>query len=359
MLKSTARDFLENESPTSTVRELEKSTTGYSSEHWGKMADLGWLGLGFSSAYGGADGDLIDQTALFEEIGRAILPGPAFISTVLCSQILLNAANEDQKQRLLPQIAQGNLILTLALAESGGWISGVPEDVKVVSSKDDLIVTGTKLFVPYASIADFLLVAAKSDNGMTLVLIDPNSPGITITPLESTAEYKQFQVDFRETRIPNENIIGQINNGSEPLNKALQRATIVQCAEMVGRIEKVLEMTVDYANFRTAFGRPIAAFQAIQHHCANLKVAVDGARVATQQAAWLLNENLPATEQISIAKAFTGDASRLSIEVSHAVFAGISFTVEHDIQLYTMRSKIAEAHLGDTDYHLEELSKTM
>ena len=105
MLKSTARDFLENESPTSTVRELEKSTAGYSSEHWGKMADLGWLGLGFSSAYGGSDGDLIDQTALFEEIGRAILPGPTFISTVLCSQILLNAANEDQKQRLLPQIA--------------------------------------------------------------------------------------------------------------------------------------------------------------------------------------------------------------------------------------------------------------
>ena len=177
--------------------------------------------------------------------------------------------------------------------------------------------------------------------------------------LDSTAEYKQFEVRFQEVKVRKENIVGAENDGWSSLAQAIEWATVVQCAEMVGRTEKVLEMTVEYANFRVAFGRPIATFQAVQHHCANLKVAVDGARIATHQAAWLVAEGLPASEQVSIAKAFVGDASRLGIEVSHAVFAGISFTVEHDLQLYTTRSKIAEANLGDTDFHLDKVNEHM
>ena len=359
MLKATAREFLEAECPTGFVREMESNERGYSPELWGKMADLGWLGLAFPPEYGGDGGNVIDQIALSEEIGRAILPSPFLTSSVLCGRTILHAANQEQQSRLLPQMGRGDLMVTLALAEAGGWIAGVPEAVTAAPSDGAFIINGTKLFVPYASVADLVLVAAKTDAGMTLFLVDRNAPGVTMSPLDSTAEYRQFEVQFRDVRIGNETIVGAQNDGWSSLAQAIEWATVVQCAEMVGRTEKVLEMTVEYANFRMAFGRPIATFQAVQHHCANLKVAVEGARMATQQAAWQVAEGLPASEQVSIAKAFAGDASRLGIEVGHAVFAGISFTVEHDLQLYTTRSKVAEANLGDTDFHLAKVSEHM
>ncbi len=136
-------------------------------------------------------------------------------------------------------------------------------------------------------------------------------------------------------------------------------AIVLQCAETLGRAQKVLEMVVEYASNRVQFGRPIGTFQAVQHRCADLKVAVDGGRMLTYQAAWRLDQGMPADEHVAMAKAQAGTLSRTATEAGHSIFAGISFTVEHDRPLYSARAKIAEASLGDTEYHLDQLAATM
>ena len=364
MLRRTARDFLEAECPTTLVRELESSDKGYSPELWRKMADLGWLGLAFPGEYGGAGGSLVDEVVLFEEIGRAIVPGPMLTSTVLSGQTVLNAAGDEQKSSLLRGIARGDTILSAALTETGADHAGI----RAEKAEGSYVINGTSMFVPYAHVASHLVVvagtgggqaSAQFPDGSTLFLIETSSPGISCIPMESVAGYKQFEVSFQDVRVPEGSVIGQVGLGRAPLAKALEWATVVQCGEMVGRAQKVLDMVVEYAKVRVQFGRPIGSFQAVQHHCADLKVAVDGARLVTYGAAWKLSEGLPCGEDIAIAKAYTGDVSRLAVAVGHGIFAGIAFTVEHDMQLYTLRSKIAEANLGDADFHLDRLAAHM
>ena len=360
MLRRTAREFLEAQCPISLVRECEDSESGYSSDLWAKMAQLGWMGLAFSPEYGGTGGSLLDQVVLFEELGRAIAPGPHLTSTVIAGQVISDAGSAQHKTDLLPHIADGSIIATVALSVP----DTDPDGVGLVAHREaggDYSISGTKLFVPYAQISHYVLCSAGSslEAGETLFLIDTRSEGITMALMESVAAYKQHEVVFSNVAAADGSVVGEPGGARSALAKALEWSTVVQCAEMVGRAEKVLEMVVDYSKVRVQFGRPIGAFQAVQHRCADLKVSIDGARLVTHQAAWKLAQGLPCSEDVSMAKAFAGTASRLATVAGHAIFAGVAFTVEHDMQLYTMRSKIAEASLGDTDSHLDTLAQLM
>ena len=163
ILKRTAREFLEAECPTALVRESEASEQGYSPDLWNKMADLGWLGLALPPEYGGAGGNLLDQVVLFEEVGRALVPGPIFSSTVLSGQILLNAGSEDQKGRLLSEISGGKtIVVTAGTGVAGGPIRGDLQ-IRPAGDRGDSVLNRTSLFVPYAHAADYLLCAASED----------------------------------------------------------------------------------------------------------------------------------------------------------------------------------------------------
>ena len=359
MLRRTAREMLEAECPTTVVREIEASDDGYSPELWRRMADLGWLGIAFPDEYGGSDGTLLDQVVLFEEIGRALAPGPMLCSSVLGGQILLNAASADQKARLLPLVARGDTVLTVALAEARDHLS--EGEVSARSSDGGAhILNGSKMFVPYAHASDYLLCEAGSGaDGGTLLLVDTHSPGLSATPMESVANYKQHEVRLQDVRVSGANVVGGPGRVSAPISRAVEWATVVQCGEMVGRAEKILELVVDYSQVRVQFGRPIGSFQAIQHHCADLRLSVDGLRLSTYQAAWKLMEGLPGSEDVAMAKALAGSVSRQAYATGHGIFAGIAFATEHDMHLYTQRSKVSEVSLGDTDYHLDRLGTLM
>ena len=157
MLRRTAREFLEAECPTTLVRELEESERGYSPELWQRMADLGWLGLAFPTEYGGANASIVDQVVLFEEIGWAIVPSPILTSTVLSGQTILNAGTEEQKARLLPGLARGDIIATLALGHAGDGFGEDDLEAHALAATGDYVVNGVKLFVPYANVSDYLL----------------------------------------------------------------------------------------------------------------------------------------------------------------------------------------------------------
>ncbi len=359
MLQTMARDFLEKECPRSLVREMETDPTGHSLELWRKMAGLGWQGLIIPESYGGQGFSFLDLAVLLEETGRACLPGPLFPTVVLGTMTLMDTGSEDQKRMLLPSVASGETILTLALTEPSATWKAEGVTTRATREGDSYVINGTKLFILDAHVADKIICVArtgegaKPEEGITLFLVDGKSPGLSHTLLKTIAADKQFEVVFKDVKVPSENVLGRVGEGWPIILRTLEHAAVAKCAEMVGGAQQVLEMTVEYAKERVQFDRPIGSFQAIQHHCANMATDVDGSRFITYQAAWMLSDGLPCTKEVAMAKAWVSDAySRVTI-LGHQVHGGIGFTMDHDMQLYFRRAKAGELAYGDADFQRE------
>jgi len=360
-----ARDFLTGKCPKTLVREMEEDEEGYSPELWREMAELGWMGMVFPEEYGGSGMSFLDLSVLLEEMGRACLPGPFFSTVVLGGLSILAAGNEEQKQKYLPQIASGELIFTLALTEASAQYDADSITVKATADNDTYIINGTKLFVPDAHIADYLLCVARTneqaeaENGITIFIVDATSPGISCTPLKTMAGDKQYEVVFDQVRVAKDNILGQLDQGWKVVRKVIEQAAVAKCCEMLGGMQRVLEMTVDYAKERRQFDRPIGSFQVIQHYCANMVTDVDGSRFSTYQAAWRISEGLPCAKEVAIAKAWMGEAYGRVITLAHQIHGAIGCTIDHDLQFYTRRGKTAELTFGDGDFYREIVAQEM
>ena len=362
MLRKFARDFLNAECPTSLVKELEQrgGERGYPEELWHKIADLGWIGLPFPEQYGGGGGSFFDLALLLEEMGRACFPGPYFSSVVLGGTAIMEGGSEQQKKELLPKMADGSCIFTLAFTEASAKYS--PDSITAEATKQEgcYVLKGRKLFVPDANVADQIIFAAKAGEGdITLFLVDAKSQGIRFTPLRTMVGDKQFEVVFDKVEVPQAAILGGVNRGGEILGKVLERATVAKCAEMVGGAQRVLEMSADYVKTRVQFDRPIGSFQAIQHHLANMLIDVMGARWITYQACWMLSENLPCKLEVSAAKAWTSEAYRRVTALGQQVHGGVAFIITHDMPLYFKRAKQWEPLFGDADFHREMVAKQL
>jgi alkylation response protein AidB-like acyl-CoA dehydrogenase len=362
MLKKTARDFLVDKCSKKFVKQMEESETGYSRELWQEMAVLGWIGLAFPGKYGGGDMSFLDLAVLLEEMGRACLPSPFFSAVVLGGLPILDVGSEEQKQEYLPKLIRGEKVFTLALTEPG-YHNYDASSVTVEATRDNgnYIISGTKLFVPDAHIADYLLCVArtKPKSGVTIFLADAKNPRINYTVLKTTGGDKLCEVVFDQIPVLKANILGRLNSGWSAVQKIVQRAAVGKCCEMVGNIQRVLEMTVDYAKERKQFDRPIGSFQVIQHYCANMATDVDSARFCTYQAAWMLSEGLPCTKEVAIAKAWIGEASQRIFSLAHQIHGAIGVTIEHDLHYYTRRAKAAELAFGDADFYREVVAKEM
>jgi len=355
MLKASARDFLQKECPKKLVRQLDESDSGHSPELWQKMADLGWLGLVFPEEYGGNGGSFFDLLILLEEMGYNILPGPFFSTIVLGGLAILAAGSEQQKTEFLPGIASGKLLLSLALTEPNASYDAAAIKTTATAHESNYIINGTKLFVPDANVADYLLCVARTEDsenpedGITVFLVDTKLAGISCTLLKTLARDKQCEVIFDNVHVHRDSIVGKLNQGWPLVADIIHKATIAKCGEMVGGAQAALEMAVQYAKDRVQFNRPIGSFQAIQHHCANMVSDVDGSRFITYKAAWQISEGIPAIYDVAVAKAWTGEAySRVTL-LAHQIFGAIGFTMDHDIHLYYRRAKAGEIVFGDGD----------
>jgi alkylation response protein AidB-like acyl-CoA dehydrogenase len=363
MLRETARDFLTTACPKSLVREMAEDETGHPVQLWQKMGEMGWMGMIIPEEYGGAGAGLLDFVVLLEEMGRACLPGPFFSTVVLGGLTILEAGSEEQKQELLPKLAEGELLLTLALTEPSATYAAEGIQTKATRTDEGFLIQGTKLFVPDAHVSDYLICAARTkqteipEDGITLFLIDPKSPGASSTLLKTIAGDKQCEVIFDDVKVPSRSILGNLNEGWPILDRVLQKATVAQCAEMAGGARQVLDMTVEYAKGRMAFGHPIGSFQAIQHYCADMLVDVDGCALLTYSAAWRLGEGLPAAKEVSMAKSLTNEKFKRIAALAIQIHGAIGFTEEHDLPLYFKRAKAWEINLGNTGFHLEKLAK--
>jgi len=208
-----------------------------------------------------------------------------------------------------------------------------------------------------AHVADYILCTARTSGnpgameGITLFMVNSKSPGIHITPMKTLAGDKQFEVDFKGVSVPKDHALGQIDQGGEILERILQKGAICKCAEMLGGSQKVLEIATEYAKEREQFGRPIGSFQAVQHHCSNMLMDIEGSRYITYKVAWLLGEGIPCTKQVSAAKAWTSEGYKRVAGLGHQIMGATGYIIEHDMPLYSRRAKIAELALGDAGYH--------
>jgi len=357
MLKSSAREFLSQECPLMLVRVMEEHELGVTEDLWRQISSLGWTGLAFPEQYGGTGGDFIDLAVLLEEMGRSLLPGPFFSTVILGGLTVLDAGTDAQKFDVLNKICSGQLRMTLALTEASATLE--PWGVETTASReaDAYRISGTKLFVPDAHVADLMVVAARTDTGpdpaagITLFLVPGNSPGVSVSQLNSIALDRQCEVTLDNVTVLADAVLGEVNQGWPIIQRALQRAIAGKCLEMLGGADAVLDMTVEYAKQRTQFGRPVGTFQAVQHHCANMATDVEGSRVVTYQAAWKVSEGVPAQREVSVAKAWVSAAYQRVCSTAHQTHGAIGFTKEHDLQLYTRRAKIQELNYGDVNFH--------
>ncbi len=366
MLKTSARDFLDKECPKTLVRDMMEDERGYSPELWRKMADLGWLGLILPEEYEGVGSSFLDLAVLLEEMGRALVPGPFVPTVVLAGQPIAAAGTEEQKQQFLPKIASGDMILTLAFMEPSGSLEASGVTVKATPSGDDFIIEGTKLFVPDAHVADYLLCVTRTkdgsnkEDGVTLFLVDAKTDGIKTEVLKTMTGEKLCEVAFNNVAVPKKNILGELDQGWPIMKRVLDEATVAECAWMIGGARWVLETTVDYAKERIQFDGPIGRFQAIQHKLANMATEVEGATSITYYAAWAISENDPgSTLAASMAKAWCSDAYKHATFDGVQIHGGIGFTWDHDMHLYFKRAKASEVAFGDGNYHREEVAKIL
>jgi alkylation response protein AidB-like acyl-CoA dehydrogenase len=344
ILKQNARQFFAGECPMTHVRRLAESKQPYDPALWSKMAAQGYMGIIFPEKYDGLGLGKVELILLMEEAGRALVPGPFWSTVALAGAVIDAVANVAQKTRYLAPICRGEARSTLALLEGGAtWDLA---DSKLAASNGRL--TGEKLFVLNADVADFILVAEQTG----VFLVEAQAPGLSITPMPALDLTRNlYAVQFQDTPVE------KLGDGTN-LTRALNIATAALVAEMVGGMQRVLDLTVDYAKMRKQFGKAIGTFQAVQHQCADMYLETESSRSAAYYAAWALEHDAPdAATATSIAKMYASDACRTVGNRGIQIHGGNGFAWENDLHLYYRRAKASETMLGDATFHRERIAR--
>ncbi len=356
-LRRSVRRFLEDKSPVTEVRRLMETTEGFDRAVWEQMANqLGLQALAIPEEYGGAGFGYVELTVIFEEMGAALLCAPYFSTVALAANAILASGDESAKKDLLPGVAAGETIATLALTEdSGRWdTDGIT--LTATGKGEHWKLDGHKMFVVDGHNANLVIVAARTGQGVSLFAVEGGAAGMAATPLATMDQTrKQARIEFTSTPA---RLVGEEGGAGPVLSRTLDLAAVALAAEQVGGAQRCLDMSVDYAKTRIQFGRPIGSFQAIKHKCADMLLEVESAKSAAYYAGWAAaedSEELPVVA--SLAKSYCSEAYFHAAAENIQIHGGIGFTWEHDAHLYFKRAKSSELMLGDPSYHRELLAQ--
>ena len=373
LLRDSARKFLDAECPTTFVRKMMEDDSAHATELWKKAAGLGWMGILIPEEHGGIGGSFLDLVVVLEEMGKSLMPGPFFATVLLGSTAVIVGGSDEQKSTLLPKVSAGELLMTLAQAEKSGRYDAGGISMQAAAKGSDFVLSGEKLFVPDAHVADHIVVATRTrqagqaslesspEDGITLFLVDAKSPGVEVTQLKTVdMTRRQCHVAFQDVGVAGSHVIGEVGKGWPILKRVLDLAMAGLCTEMVGTGQRALDMAVEYAKERVQFGKPIGSFQAIKHKCVDMMVQVENARSLTYYAAWTVDENVDGANQaVPMAKAYCSDMCKTVTSEAIQVHGGIGFTWEHDIHLFYRRGLASEAAFGSAPTHREIVAQTL
>jgi len=337
--ETTAR-FLDASCPIATVREwVDKEPAGFPPDWWRQGCELGWTSLLLSEEDGGgsvSEHGLADLVLVAEEMGRRVSPGPLLPTNVVASALAASGTAE-QRRAVLPGIVSGESIATWCLAEPSSPFDQVR--LEAVPDAGGLVLHGTKGPVEAAAESDWLLVAASVDGAPTHVLVAASTPGVTVTPVDSLDLVRRFAtVTFDGVRVPASSVVGEVGGAAAEVERLLQVAVVLQCAEMAGAADHMLGVTVEYAFDRYSFGRPLASYQALKHRFADLKLWTEACLATAQSAAGAVARgSARAAELASAAKSYVGDHAPVILQDCVQLHGGIGVTWDHDLHLYLRR----------------------
>ena len=358
-LRASVRRFLADRAPISRVRELmDGGETDWAV--WEQAGtQLGLQGLAIPESYGGAGFSFAEQAVVLEEFGAALYSGPYLASAVLAATALLASPDEGARRGLLPDIASGQTVATLAFAEDGG--SWDPAAIRLSAVKDGPGVDGAwrleghKSFVLDGATAGLILVVAATDAGLSLFAVEGDADGLSRAALPTLDQTRQLsRLEFAGVT---GRLIGSPGDGAAALDRALDVAAVALAAEQLGGAQRALDMAVEYAKVRRQFDRPIGSFQAIKHRCADLLLEVESLRSAVGYAAAAVAEDSAEIPVLaSLVQAYASETYFHVAAENIQIHGGIGFTWEHDAHLYFKRAKASELFLGDAAYHRERLA---
>ncbi|WP_299727660.1 acyl-CoA dehydrogenase [uncultured Endozoicomonas sp.] len=358
-LKDTARDFVQANSPVESLRELRdsKDKTGFSRDIWSQMIELGWGGIIFPEAYGGFDFGVKGLAASMEEFGRTLVASPVLSTVALSGSVILNAGNETQKQELLSSIAAGELLVSLALEEG---VRHNPTTITTQAEKNDngFVINGRKTLVMDGHVADQLIVVTRTSGqssdqkGISLFLVDAQAVGLQITRTHLTDSRNYARIELNNVQVSDSALIGQVDEGFEPLDKALDVARICLSAELFGSIQEAFERTIEYLKERKQFGVLIGTFQGLQHRAAHMYTEIQLCKSLLMDALHALESGKDkAPALVSAAKAKISETAELVTNEAVQLHGGIGVTDEFEIGFFLKRARVAQLLLGDAHFH--------
>jgi alkylation response protein AidB-like acyl-CoA dehydrogenase len=354
-LQSSARALLERVWRPADVRRTRRpSGSGHDPALWETMASLGWLGLPFDVRIGGGGGTLLDLAVIRHEAGRALVP--TTLASTLEAAVLIDRAGGELGSAVLPSVVAGHRLLTVAVRDDD--VGGTNVTAATLDG-DDVVVAGSKTFVPNAATADDLVVAARlaggSDGRLALVLVPRTADGVSVEPLATSAGDAQDIVRFEGVRVPRSRLL--TDDGHAALARTDRDATALHAIDAVGGVRAVLDMTVEYVTQRSQFGRPVGSFQAVQHHVADMATAVDAAGLVAWQAVWACERDDPgAARAVAIAAVAAADAYLAATLTAHQLHGGIGFATEHGLHLWSDRALAAAVGRQSRHEHLRTIA---
>jgi alkylation response protein AidB-like acyl-CoA dehydrogenase len=356
LIRSTARQFLEDRIGMEKVRDLMMSDDGFDAVLWKEMAEMGWTGLMVPEEHGGSGLGAVEMSVLLEEMGRMVTPGPFFASAVMATTALLELGTSEQQAELLPPLASGSKVATLAIFEKPrGWS---PEATATTARRGDggWVIDGIKRSVLAGPSADLFLVSAASDDGVSLFVVEAGAEGVDVEAepvLDPTR--RQATVTLQSVKVDEQAALGDI----EGLRRVLSLSSAALAAEQVGGAQKCMEMSVEYAKTRHQFGRPIGSYQSIKHRCANMLMKVEHARSAAYYAARVTDDVAELALAAPLAASVASEAYVWVAGENLQVHGGIGFTWEHDAHIYLKRAKASSLLLGGPRYQRDLLGKAI
>ena len=368
LVQRSAYEFFRKRCTPESVRDIEAGGVGYQPDVWREMAGLGWLGMTFPEPYGGSGGNFLDLYPIYEEMGRFLVPSPHLDTVAVAGELIVRAGSVEHRESLLPAIAEGRCIVSLAALEADGAFG--PRSVTLPAARrgDGYALAGTKLLVAYAPSADWFLATVRTgdprassdgrpeggqrgaEDGISVLLVDARSPGITWSPMRNIAGQPLFAVTFDDVLVPGDALVGPLGGGWAGLSSAVTKAAVLQTATIVGAARRVLEMTSQYAKDRQQFGSPIGRYQAVQYLVTDILIDLHRADLLARQAAFRIDAGRSFEREAAIAVASGKRAAAHLHRQAHEVHAGVGFIVEHDLTLYSRRAKYWENNLGDARY---------
>jgi alkylation response protein AidB-like acyl-CoA dehydrogenase len=359
ILRDMAKSFFDEKSPVERMRTLRDSRdeTGFTRELWKEMGELGWLGILFPEAVGGADMGYGELGVILAECGRVLAPEP-FVSTLLLGgNAILLGGNEPLQKELLPDVCSGDRILSLAFQEQGRF---APYSVETSATRDgdSFRIRGSKQFVLDGHVANQIILVARTAggagerNGLSLLVVDADAPGLSIQRTEMVDGRNAARISFDDVAVDASRVLGEVDAGADVLDAVFDRATIGLCSEMVGCFEEAFERTLEYLKTREQFGVKIGSFQGLRHRAAQMFGELEFARSVVLDAQSAIDDARDdVAECASGAKARCSDVANLIGGEAIQMYGGIGMTDEEEIGLFFKRLKAAEFTLGDATYH--------